>query len=96
VVSIERSSFHSNSWYFIFTFKGNLLFKLQKNGFRGLKQSMWLIHFNGAPTTNKNDSANQSPDSGNQLAGILLIAGISFPLKFKLIVSGMPISAISQ
>ncbi len=41
--------FALNRWYFIFQFKWNLLFTSQKTGFSSLSQSMWLIHFNGAP-----------------------------------------------
>jgi hypothetical protein len=39
--------FALNRFYFIFTLKGKLLFNVQKNGFSGLNQNMWLIHFNG-------------------------------------------------
>jgi hypothetical protein len=35
MVSAERFSFALNRWYFIFQFKGNLLFKLQKTSFSG-------------------------------------------------------------
>jgi hypothetical protein len=35
-------------------------------------------------------------DSGNRLAAIVSIAGISLPLQIKRIISGTPISAISQ
>jgi hypothetical protein len=35
-------------------------------------------------------------DSGNRLAAIVSIAGLSLPLQFKQIRGGMPISAISQ
>jgi hypothetical protein len=38
----------------------------------------------------------QSSDTGNGLAAIVSISGISFPLQFKQICSGKPISAISQ
>jgi hypothetical protein len=37
-------------WCSIFTFKGNSLFKLQKTGFSGLSQILWLLHLNRAPT----------------------------------------------
>jgi hypothetical protein len=30
--------FALNTWYFIFKFKGNLLFKLKKNGFSGISK----------------------------------------------------------
>jgi hypothetical protein len=39
---------------------------------------------------------NQPADSGNWLAAIVSIAGISLPLQIKQIISGTPISAISQ
>jgi hypothetical protein len=42
------------------------------------------------------DAGSQSADGRNGLAAILLIAGMSFPLQFEQISSGMPISAISQ
>jgi hypothetical protein len=44
--------FALNRLYYIFQFKGNLLFKPQKSGFSGLSQNMWLIHFNGVPAAN--------------------------------------------
>jgi hypothetical protein len=42
------------------------------------------------------DGGSQPADSGNRLAAIVSIAGISLPLKIKRIISDAPISAISQ
>jgi hypothetical protein len=84
-----------NLQYFIFQFKGNLLFKLQKKQFQRLKQKKWLIHFNGAPAANK-IQGRQSADSQSRLAAIEPTAGISLLLHLKQISSGMPISAVSQ
>jgi hypothetical protein len=41
-----------------------------------------------------NDSGAPTADSGNGLAAILLIAGMSFPLQLEQVSSRMPISAI--
>jgi hypothetical protein len=43
-----------------------------------------------------NYTASKSADSGNWLAAILLIVGLSFPLQFKQIGSMVPMSAVSQ
>ncbi len=40
------------------------------------------------------DRGDPTADSGNGLAAILLIAGMSFPLQFEQVSSGMPISVI--
>jgi hypothetical protein len=41
-------------------------------------------------------AVSQPADSGNTLDAILSITGISLPLQIKRMISGMPISAISQ
>jgi hypothetical protein len=70
-----------------------LVFKLQKTSFRGLRWNMWLIHFNRAPAAN-----NWQQQANQQIleTGYPVDSGNKFPLKFKQIISSMPISAISQ
>jgi hypothetical protein len=60
VVSTKGLPFTLNRWYFFFTFKRNLLLKLQKNGFSVLSQNMWLVNFSGLPAANNlKQQANQ-------------------------------------
>jgi hypothetical protein len=81
-----------NRWYFTFQFKGNLLFKLQKLVSAALAKICGLSILVGRPLQ-ITDSRKQPAVSGNKFAAI---ESISFPLQFKRITSGMPISAIIQ
>jgi hypothetical protein len=51
-VNLKGFPFAVNSWYFIFRYKGNLLFKSLKTSFSGLSQNMEPIHFTGVRIAN--------------------------------------------
>jgi hypothetical protein len=67
-----------------------------KNRFQRLKPKKCSISILWGSRCKQLMSESQSSDSGNRLAAIVSRAVISFPLHFKRIRSGMPISAISQ
>jgi hypothetical protein len=69
---------------------------LQKKVFSCLRQKNVAYPFPWGFRCKQLIVESQSSDSGNMLASIGSIAGISLPLKFKQICSSMPISAISQ
>jgi hypothetical protein len=82
--------------YFFEKFKGTSSFKFQKNRFQRLKTKNVAYPFSWGSRCKLLTAESQSLDSGNRLAAIVPIAGISFPLQFKRIHSSLPISAISQ
>jgi hypothetical protein len=82
-------------WVFFWKFKGTSSFKFHKFVFSCLLQNNGGLSISMGLPLQIAHSGSQSSESGNELAAIVSIAGISFPLHFKRI-SGMPISAISQ
>jgi hypothetical protein len=52
VVPIDRSHFSVWPWGIFLKFKGTSFITLQKNGYSGLRQKMWLTHFYGTPSAN--------------------------------------------